>query len=53
MTLKTPNSLLEEKIKTTGFHFLSKIHKANNIERPVISSVSCHTSGISEFVDYY
>ena len=53
MTLKTANSLLEEKIKTPDFHLLPKIHKANNPGRPVISSINCHTSRISEFVDYY
>ena len=53
MTLKTANSLLEEKIKTPEFHLLPKIHKANNPGRPVISSVNCHTSRFSEFVDYY
>ena len=53
MTLKTTKSLLEEKIKTPEFHLLPKIHKANNPGRPVISSVDCHTSRISEFVDYY
>ena len=30
LTLKTPNSLLEEKIKTPEFYLLPKIHKANN-----------------------
>ena len=29
------------------------MHKARNLARPVISSVNCHTSRISEFVDYY
>ena len=53
LTLRTANSLLEEKIKTPAFHLLPKIHKANNPGRPVISSVNCHTSRISEFVDYY
>ena len=53
MALRTANSLLEEKIKTPEFHLLPKIHKANNPGRPVISSVNCHTSRISEFVDYY
>ena len=53
MTLKTAKSLLEEKIQTPEFHLLPKIHKANNPGRPVISSVNCHTSRISEFVDYY
>ena len=53
LALRTANSLLEEKIKTPEFHLLPKIHKANNPGRPVISSVNCHTSRISEFVDYY
>ena len=53
MTLRTANSLLEEKIKTPEFHLLPKTHKANNPGRPVISSVNCHTSRISELVDYY
>ena len=53
LTLKTANSLLEEKIKTPEFHLLPKIHKANNPGRPVISSINCHTSRVLEFVDYY
>ena len=53
LTLRTANSLLEEKIKTPEFHLLPKIHKANDPGRPVISSVNCHTSRISELVDYY
>ena len=53
LTLRAANSLLEEKIKTPEFLLLSKIHKANNPRRPVISSVNCHTSRISEFVHYY
>ena len=53
LTLKTVNSLLEEKIKTSEFHLLPKIHKSNNLGRPTISSINCHTSRISEFVDYY
>ena len=52
-TLKTANSLLEEKIKTTEFHRLPKIHKAGNPGRLVISYINCHTSRVSEFVDYY
>ena len=32
---------------------LPKIHKKNNPGRPVISSVSCHTSEISKFVDHH
>ena len=53
MTSKTANSLLEEKIQTSEFHLLPEIHKANNPGRPGISSVNCHTSRISECVDYY
>ena len=52
MTLKTANSLLEEKIKAPEFHLPPKIHKANNQGRSVISSINCHTCRISEFVDY-
>ena len=53
LPLKTANSLLEEKIETPEFHLLPKIHKANNPGRPVISSVNCHTSRISELAYYY
>ena len=53
LTLRTANSLLEEKIKTPEFHLLPKIHSRNNPGRLVISSVNYHTSRISEFVDYY
>ena len=44
---------MEEKIKTPEFHLLPKIIKTNNLGRPVISSINCHTSRIWEFVDYY
>ena len=53
MTLETAKSFLEEKIKTSEFHFLPKIHKTNNPERPVITSINCRTNRISEFIDYY
>ena len=32
---------------------LPKVHKANNPGRPVVSSVACHSSIISKYVDYY
>ena len=50
---KLANFLLEEKIQTPEFHLVPKIRKASNPERPVISSVNCYTSRISEFVDYH
>ena len=53
MTLRTANILLEENIKAPEFQLLPKIHKANNPGRTVISSINCHTSRISEFLDYY
>ena len=53
MTLKTTNSLLKEKIKTPEFHLLPKMHKANTPKRSVICFINCHTSRISELVDYY
>ena len=53
LTSNTASSLLGEKIQTPEFYLLLKIHKHNNPGRPVISSVNCHTSRISEFVDYY
>ena len=40
-------------MKTPRFYLLPKIHKENNPGRPVISSVSCHTSEISRFVDHH
>ena len=46
LTLKTANSLLEEKIKKPEFHLLPKIIKTNNLGGPVISSINCHTSRI-------
>ena len=35
------------------FYTQPKIHQRGNLGRPVISSVSCHTSKISEYVDYH
>ena len=39
--------------RTPIFYLLPKIHKENNPGRPVISSINCHTTKISEFVDYH
>ena len=38
--------------KTPKFYLLPKIHKEGNPGRPVVSSIECHTSRISEYVDY-
>ena len=45
--------LITIKIETPRLYLLPKIHKCNNPGRPVLSSVDCHTSKISEFVDHY
>ena len=42
LTLKTANSLLDEKIKTAEFHVLPKIHEVNNPRRPVIFKICCY-----------
>ena len=39
--------------KTPRFYLLPNTHKEGNPGRPVISSVDCHTSRISAFVDYH
>ena len=53
--------LLKEKIadglkvsnpKNPKFYMQPKIHKKDNPGRPVVSSVNCHTSSISKYVDY-
>ena len=50
---KTANGLKVHDPRTPLFYLLPKIHKAGNPGRPVVSSVNCHTSKISEFIDYY
>ena len=39
--------------KAPKFHMLPKIHKINNLGRPVVSSIGCHSTNISKFVDYH
>ena len=38
---------------TRRFYIKTKIHKQGNPGRPVISSVNCHTSNISNYLDYH
>ena len=35
------------------FYLKPKVHKEGNPGRPVISSINCHTSKISEYADYH
>ena len=50
---KITDSLKESNPKTSKFYMQPKIHKKDNPDRPVISSVNCHTSIISKCVDYH
>ena len=45
--------LKTEKPKKPHFYLKPKVHKEGNPERPVISSINCHTLNISDYVDYY
>ena len=49
---KMAEGLIPEKVKTPNFYMLPQVHKPDNPGRPVISSVNCHTSEISRFVDH-
>ena len=50
---KITNGLKVHDPRTPLFYLLPKLHKEGNPGRPVVSSVNCHTSKISEFVDHY
>ena len=39
--------------KTPRFYMLPKVHTPNNPGRPVVSSVACHSSLISKYVDFH
>ena len=45
--LKTTN------LKTRLFYIISKVHKKYILEWPVVSSIDCHTSKLSIFVNHY
>ena len=42
-----------ESPKTLKFYTSPKIHKKENLGRPVVNSVNYHTSNLSKFVDHY
>ena len=47
------DGLKTENPKTPHFYLKPKVHNEGNPGRPVISSINCHTSKISEYVDYH
>ena len=48
---KTANDLLNSEVKTPQFKMLPKVHKEGNTGRPVVSSIDCHTTKISKYID--
>ena len=53
MNEKVAEELKTENPRTPKFYLQPKIHKRGNPGRPVASSVQCHTSNISKYVDYH
>ena len=53
LTNKVANMLKTDDPRTPKFYTIPKIHEPNNLGRPVISSIDCHTSKISEYVDVH
>ena len=47
------DGLKTENLKTPHFYLKPKLHKYGNTGRPMVSSISCHTSRISEYIDYH
>ena len=50
---KTAENLKIKNPRTPRLYLLPKIHKEGNPGRPVISSIDCHTSNISRFIDHH
>ena len=53
MKEKVAKGLKTENPRTAKFYLQPKIHKRGNPGHPVVSSVNCHTSNISEYVGYH
>ena len=52
MEEKTANNLKSSEAKMSQFKMFPKIHKKGNPGRPVVTSVDCHTTKISKYVDH-
>ena len=50
---ETSDILKPINVKPARFYLLPKIHKKNNPGRPVISSVNCHTTKLSKYIDNF
>ena len=49
---KTAKNLQTQETTTPNFCMQSEIHKEGNPNRPVIISVNCHTTQISQYFDH-
>ena len=47
------DNLKNTNVKTPHFYITPKVHKKDMPGRPVVSSIDCHTSKLSKFVDHY
>ena len=47
------DNLKTTKVRTPQFYVTPKIHTKDLSGRPVVSSIDCHTSKITKFVDHY
>ena len=48
---KIAHDLLSSEAKTPQFKMLPKVYKEGNPGRPVVSSIDCHTTKISKYID--
>ena len=53
MKEKVAEGLRTQNLRMPKFYLRLKLHKKGNPGGPVVSSVNCHTSNISKYVDYY
>ena len=49
---KARKNLQTLEARSPNFNMQPKIHKKGNLSRPVISSVNCHTTKISQYADH-
>ena len=48
---KVANNLLSSEAKIPQFKMLPKVHKKANSGRPMVSSINCHATKISKYID--
>ena len=50
---KIADNLKTTNVKKPHFYITPKLHKQDIPGRPVVSSINCHTSKLSKFIDHY